>query len=227
MKSLKLLAAGVALAASAGGAQAVTLSLVGGIDRAFGSTANYDSVCIGSDATTCYNPTGPAAGLTEDLKVFDGLAPGPGVSIDGEAYVTVTFLGKEAGAHNTAFSMAGGSVTNHDAIGSSYTVKLGAAGVSTVLDFGFMSSIGSIAQNDGTFFAPFVGAEPSLAFSKVYDGGSSMFAFFDDSGGRRDRDFDDMVVRIDVASVPLPAGLLLMGTGLAGFGAMRRRKKSA
>ena len=40
-------------------------------------------------------------------------------------------------------------------------------------------------------------------------------------------DLSDLDVRITATAVPVPAGILLMGTALAGFGVMRRRKKVA
>ena len=39
-----------------------------------------------------------------------------------------------------------------------------------------------------------------------------------------DFEFDSLVI---TSPVPVPAGVLLMGTALAGFGVMRRRKKRA
>jgi hypothetical protein len=41
------------------------------------------------------------------------------------------------------------------------------------------------------------------------------------------RDANQDLVTVQLAPVPVPAGILLMGTALAGFGVMRRRKKTA
>jgi hypothetical protein len=141
---------------------------------------------------------------------------GGGLKVSGPVRVTYTFLGKEAGATNSAFEVAGGlSLSNNGAIGTS---------IASTNDGGFVD-----------FFYQTIGLSTSPA--KIYNGGTSdlselkigfqlidsdsAYAFFGD--GRGDADYDDMTLRIDVAPVPLPAGLLLMGTALAGLGAIRRK----
>lgn len=213
MMNFKTLAlATVAAIGVSGAASAATLSVVGGAPLAFG-TGNYSAGPAGC-VTTCYNPGGPAAGLTEALRVFTA-APA-GLNITGPAPIRVTFLGKEAGATNTAFSLGGGSVTNIMAVGSSFTSMIGGPGLA---NFNFSSSLGTSAGSAG-----FTGSA-AIAFGAVFNGGRSVFAFFDDSGAANDRDWDDMVVRIDVVPVPA-AGLLLLG-GLGAFAAVKRRRKAA
>lgn len=219
---LKQLAAGVAASTimlAAGAASAATLSLAPGTGNAlaYGSDP-YDTPCAGSDVTTCYNPSGPAGDLEEDLTTFDGInatSTTPGLLLDEGTLIEVTFLGKEAGAQNYAFSL-GGTISNWDAIGSSYITYVSAG----TLDFSFSSNLGTVASNDGTFVG-----DAAIGFSSIYDNGKTVYAFFDDSGANGDRDFDDMVVRISV--VPLPAGGLLLLTALGGFAAARRKKKAA
>lgn len=217
MKFFKGLVAATAISLGvAGTAGAATLTLVGGTSVAFGS-GNYDSVCEAGN-TSCYNPNGAAAGLTEDLQAFDSSTPGPGVLVTGSKRVKVTFLGYEAGklasTETTSFLLNGSELFNKSsAVGDSYSFV-----ASGVLDFGFSSNAsgGTLAMNDGTF----VGSA-SIGFSQIYDS-RTVLAFFDDSGASNDRDYDDMVVSI--SAVPLPAGMLLLGTALAGFGLSRRRK---
>ena len=211
-----LLASVVALGA-AGAASASVLSIVGGTPLAFG-TGNYDSVCEDGN-TSCYNPNGLAAGLTEDLLVYDGSAPGPGVFVTGTKRIRVTFLGYEAGklaeTETSAFLLSGSPLFNKtSAVGASFTFV-----GSGVLDFGFSSKAagGTLAMNDGTFIG-----SAAIGFSQV--NGRTIYAFFDDSGASNDRDYDDMVVKI--SAVPLPAGLVLLGSALAGLGLSRRRKSA-
>ena len=52
---------------------------------------------------------------------------------------------------------------------------------------------------------------------------TTAIALFDDGGAGPDRDYDDIVMKISVAPVPLPPAILLFGTALAGLGWLRRR----
>ena len=87
----------------------------------------------------------------------------------------------------------------------------------------------SAAKNGGA-----IASGLAIAFAKVSD--SVFYVFLDDGGNARDRDFDDMVVKIidppaePVSAVPLPAALPLFATGLGALGLIgwrRKRKASA
>lgn len=219
--------AGAFVALTAMPAGAATFSLTGGNDFGWGTGSYSAGPC--TVASSCYNPAGAGAGLAQDLTVFDASHSGS-LSIDGPATVSVTFMGKEAGWTNSA--RIGGSSISTAGGATSFSASV----VGGVLDFVFSSlQGGTIASAGGGIIG-----DAAIAFSAIFNGGKSIYAFFDDSGAASDRDFDDMVVRIDlfdviveqqaairlaeIPAVPVPAsGLLLVGA-LAGFGALRRRK---
>ena len=140
-------------------------------------------------------------------------------------------MGYEAGAENS-FTLGGNSVNGGG--GADYgtlTSPLDAFNVATLagtLEFIFESDLGggrdveNGSDNDGAwnFFASFgPGMEDATS-------GTVLWLFFDDAGGIApgdiDDNHDDLVVRISV--VPLPAGAVLLLTGLGGLAIARRRR---
>lgn len=216
-KTLALAAIGAVGISGAASAATFNIGPNAGVDYVFG-TGNFKACATD---TQCYNPTGSAAGILavgDVVKSFDDPAFYPGLRIDGPTTLRVTFLGKEAAANNVAFSTGGGSVSNTDGLGSTFDFVVAAAGT---VDFTFKALsvvTGSMAGFEG--FA----LNGGIAF-KLFNGGKGVYAFFDDSGADKDRDWDDMVVKIEVVPVPA-AGLLLLG-GLGAMAAMKRRRKAA
>jgi hypothetical protein len=99
-----------------------------------------------------------------------------------------------------------------------------------IVRFGFLTpdAVGSSSLIGDPYVANIDGQDNTPGFVNFFsyaarDG--SIWLWLDDTGAGVDDNHDDMVVRISV--VPLPAGGVLLLTGLAGFGAMRRRKKIA
>ena len=212
-KISKIGAATAVMALMATGASAATLSLVG-VGYQTQAISNFDPV---SSPVDLNNEV--VSYLTGDVKAISN-----GLWLDGPAKVTYTYLGYEAGNSNYAAEIAGTLFTNGSTIvGESKTVTQGAAGL---VDFLFgttapPSSAGTIANNG---LANPQSEHFAIGYYKLSD--SSWYVLFDDKASN-DRDFDDLVMRIDVAPIPLPAaGWLLLG-GIGALGLARRRRKAA
>ena len=187
-----------------------------------------------------YNPsptTAPFAVAGD--TVINTSVPGDGLKLDGKANVTFTFLGKEASFTNVLFE--GISLfSNTAAAGTSVTLTTVLPNLGGFLDFKFLSGtniygapIGSTVDivngnNSATY--------GSIAFKVIYAtfNTATVLAFLNDhfSG---DADYDDMVIKIDAVrvknattpDVPIPAGAVLLLSGLAGLGFMGRARAKA
>ena len=215
--------AGFAMFASA--ASAATFSILDSGMSAVGPNATLPA---GFSLSSIYGAASPVIG--DSITSFTANPTNGGLYMDAASTLTFTFLGKEAGAQNAAFSSGGATMTNQGPAGTTMTSSQGAgfvnfmfqttegAGWEDINGNGVFGETFSIANNGPSLFSGL-----SLAYGVVFNNGRSVLAFFGD--GRGDIDYDDMVVRID--AVPLPAaGLMLLGA-LGGLVAMRRRKKMA
>lgn len=217
MANLRTLAlASMAAFGLASASAAATLQIDGGTAVAWGS-GNYKSCGTPPLVTTrCYDPGGDAAGLTNDLQVFGPGSAYPGLVLTEAATLRFTFIGSESAATSEARWAGGGSFNNKTSpVGSFFDVALGAGTVA----FDFTSSLRSFAGSSG------ISSGAGIAFGGLSQDGRSVTAYFDDAGGRQDRDWDDMVVRVEV--VPLPASALLLLAGIGGLAAARRLRKAA
>ncbi len=210
MRVVKTVLGAMAIAAaSAVAATAATLSLVGGTATLLPANFNPTPAL-----------TAPKAGDT--VTAFSGNFLGQGLFLTApEARVTFTFLGKEAGATNASIENVDGQTLGTGTPGASLSFTQVGSGL---IDFTFTTTANgfkTITNGVGGPIAPTL----YMAFSEVFNDGKSVYALFGDGG--RDfpsEDYDDYVMRIDVAAIPLPAGGLLLLTALGGIAALRRRK---
>ena len=210
-------------------ASAATLSVYGGTQTSL--PTNFDAAVMAGPQPL------PAVGdPISDFTGSDPFAAGTaGLHIDGSSNLIFTYLGREATAKNTAsqFGIGGQSLsTDTNAAGDSIVVWQNGPGfvnfVFTTLEGLFEDINGNsdtgeslaISNGLGTAFAGL-----HLAFGTVFNNGQSVLAFFGD--GRGDGDYDDMVIRIDITTIPLPASALLLLGAVGGLGAVRMRKKKA
>ena len=225
MNKFKIIAAaaGVAIAGFATSSSAATLGFIGG-DSVASVPGNFGAL------RDINGPVATPATLTAPLTLFDGTASlFDGLTVMGgdTVKVTLTYLGFEAGNLNIGASL--------EAIGQSFTTTTSAMGdsISFLQDGGTgIGSLVSLAFNSqsngntvcGVVNGDYAGNPCQVAFSSIFSDGKSTYAMFGDGAG--DSDLDDMVLRIDVSEVPLPAAAWLMLAGIGSLGAMRRLKKS-
>lgn len=203
MKFTGIAVAAVLAVGGTGAASAATLSLVG-------------------DYANDYVVTGNDFGYNGKLDYISGLAKDDtnGLFLSGPATVTYTYLGKEAGNTNYAKDASGEFFTTASVAGATHVVTQLVAGL---LEFslGTSAPLSAIGVIDNNGFALPASINYAIAFQKLTE--TSYVVLFDDVAAG-DRDFDDLVLRVDIQPVPIPAaGLLLVGA-LGGLAAVRRRK---
>ncbi len=217
MKCFKHLAlaaiASVSLSANAG-----LLSISGGTDVLVPSVNKFVY-----DGTTSFNVGGDLY-LTKD------------------ANITFTYLAKEAGYGNTFEAYANSVNTKVDSYGTSFSVANVLAGL---IDFTFstdatysngvhvVADLGSVANGANVYDE--LGNDHSFAILLDYTYKGTFYdavLLFDDTGTGKlvdgtiyfdDDNHDDMLIGLNAVAVPVPATILLLGLGLIGLGASRRR----
>lgn len=180
----------------------------------------------GYDGTPAFY-TGPADAELMSLSSFNGLLnTGAGGTLE------ITYLGSEAG-HNNRFTVGDFSLTtgsNPTPFTNSYHVDVGPGN----LNFSFKDLVAGSGVSSGGLLS---NSRQNAYF--VFD--SSQFEFWpgDDmtntrtfqfilgfNDGGRDKDFDDMVIGLNLTPVPEPGTYALMLAGLAAVGFVAKRRRA-
>lgn len=202
MKLRKLLAT-IALTAMTVSAQAGLISVVGG----------QDFVAPG----------------TNDFVAGDTYNVGGNVFADFDIMLTFTYLGKEA-AFDNDFNALGNTVflsNMSNAVGDSASGSSSAG----LIDFNFFANdVGTGVMNGANnMFGAVQSFAAILDFTwgdgTIYD----LVLFFDDSGANFDDDHDDHIIgvtatRLNIVQVSAPGAIALLGLGLLGMSAARRKR---
>ncbi|SEW44270.1 VPLPA-CTERM protein sorting domain-containing protein [Cognatiyoonia koreensis] len=218
-----LTAAAVALATLGTAASAATLTADTTLGLAPGSPAGQDFVTElqGAGATDLFSG---------NLSII----------LNQERRVTFTLVGAESSFDNTL--VFNGSDIIAESIGSGGAGQAVANMTTDLLDGGLGLNSFTTVLGSGVDIASLltfrVGDAASSVFSAVdHEFGvfadaaslSNLSVFFlalDDDGNNKDDNHDDIIVRVDISAVPIPASGLLLLAGMGGLAAMRRRRKS-
>ena len=175
-----------------------------------------------------FNPTDNNGAGATTVTWGSGIVDYGVFSVTQKYNVTYTYLGSEAGYidHFVEMVTTTGSFVNKpiasNTVGDTLTVVDGPGN----LKFQFSSVAPASVVMNGMIFT----AASNLSWG-VLRGATSTVGNFDyilgfNDPGRRDRDFDDMVVGMNLTPIPEPSTYALMLAGLGAVGFLARRRRS-
>jgi hypothetical protein len=136
--------------------------------------------------------------------------------------IEVDFLAAEA-AYWNIFSFATVSISNQGNQSWAERDRGSVVAANGLQDFGFCSINVFACLSNGANDATQLGSFQSIGMYLSSDA-STAWLLWDDSGANMDDDHDDLIVRLTYRSVPEPGTLTLLGLGLAGVAAFRRKR---
>jgi len=161
----------------------------------------------------------PAPGVVTFTDSFVTLGT---LTLDHASKVTFTFLGYEAAYSDYAFyeDAAHHWLNKTTAVGAQYSAIADAG----LLKFAFVDKTGALTYNGEVF-----GADPVISWGLLQGATSSLGEFdyivgLNDSAGPGLRDYDDMVIGINVTAVPEPETYAMMLAGLGAIVTTARRR---
>jgi hypothetical protein len=230
MNKIAVAFVGAAIVMAPAAASAATLSLAGSGYVDFILNSSFDLDNIGTDYTDLtggygVGTGGPSTVFNTVSVLYSGAKNATnGLYVDGPATVTYTYLGKEASFTNNLKFAAGDTTLFTTAVSDLGDTSGPFDILAGLLPFKLTSN------SDADVVFNNAGATTNMNIAYLLLSATSALVFLDDFGAGPDSDFDDIGIRIDIAAVPLPAGLPLLaaGLGLLGWvGSRRRRDASA
>jgi hypothetical protein len=211
MKLTRLASALAVTALMASGASAATLSFSG---------MNSHSITIGTNHDSPLLTPGTVIGYVRG----DAKTATDGLMLDESVRLKFTYIFSEASNTNFLSTIGGkGFSTDTATIGDSFTVKLNGLldfAVGTTQPVDRVSSIVNNGLADPGSQSP---TRFGIAFLS-FGGDPAWYVALDDIA-QGDRDFDDLIFKVELAKIPVPAaGFLLLG-GVGALGALSRRRK--
>lgn len=200
----------VAAIAMVGAAQAATVNITGTPDSTGANNNFLDEL------------NAALGGVASLLSSVSMLTNGP-------VTLTFTVVAAESGFVNSFTATGAGTLGDPGNFGEGANL-LTTAGIGTISGVfnGLLDGLLSFANDQGPQLIAFPG---SGEFGVFTDGGagdhSLFFLAFDDNGAGPDDNHDDLLIRVRVSAVPLPAGGLLLIGGLGALAMVRRRKMAA